>query len=65
MAVAKTLGFDLCPRLSSMRDRQLHVPRGFAIPKELAPIVRADVSTEAITEGWDAFLRIVATIEQG
>jgi TnpA family transposase len=65
MAVAKTLGFDLCPRLSSMRDRQLHVPRGFAIPEELAPIVRADVSTEAITEGWDAFLRIVATIEQG
>ena len=40
MAVAKTLGFDLCPRLSSIRDRQLHVPRGFAIPEELAPMPR-------------------------
>jgi len=34
-------------------------------PRSIAPIVRADVSTEAIAEGWDEFLRIVATIEQG
>jgi TnpA family transposase len=65
MAVAKTLGFDLCPQLYSMRDRHLHVPRGFPIPAELAAIAHADVSLEAIVEGWDEFLRVVASIEQG
>jgi hypothetical protein len=35
------------------------------LPQEPAPIVRADVSTEAIIEGWDAFLRVVTMIEQG
>jgi TnpA family transposase len=65
MAVAKTLGFDLCPQLYSMRDRHLHVPRGFPVPAELAAIAHADVSLEAIVEGWDEFLRVVASIEQG
>ena len=27
MAMGKLLGFDLCPRLSHLRDRRLHVPR--------------------------------------
>jgi len=27
MAIGKLLGFDLCPRLSHLRDRRLHVPR--------------------------------------
>jgi TnpA family transposase len=65
MAVSKTLGFDLCPRLYSMRDRHLHVPRGFEIPEELASVIQADISLDAIEEGWDEFLRVVATIEQG
>lgn len=33
MTVAKLLGFDLCPRLYSLRDRHLHVPRGYAVPE--------------------------------
>ena len=33
MAVAKLLGFDLCPRLYSLRDRHLHLPRRFEVPK--------------------------------
>lgn len=65
MAVAKTLGFDLCPRLYALRDRQLHVPRGAPFPGALAPLIAPDVSLSAIDAGWDEYLRLVATIEQG
>ena len=65
MAVAKLMGFDLCPRLDSLRDRHLHLPRGFAIPAAIANIVRHDVSLEPIREAWDELLRLIATIEQG
>jgi TnpA family transposase len=31
MALAKLLGFDLCPRLKALKDRHLFLPRGTAI----------------------------------
>lgn len=65
MAVSKPLGFDLCPRLYSLRDRRLHVPRRFEVPTAIADLVVYDVSLEPIREAWDDFLRLVATIEQG
>jgi TnpA family transposase len=65
MAVAKLLGFDLCPRLYSLRDRHLHLPRRFEVPTAIADIVQQDVSLEPIRENWDELLRLVATIEQG
>jgi TnpA family transposase len=65
MAVAKLLGFDLCPRLYSLRDRHLHLPRRFEVPTSIADIVQHDVSLEPIRESWDDLLRLVATIEQG
>ena len=65
MSIAKLSGFDLCPRLYSLRDRQLHVPRGFEVPDDLRPLIQADVSLEAVEAGWDELLRVVATIEQG
>lgn len=65
MAVAKLLGFDLCPRLYSMRDRHLHVPRRFDIPASIAGIVEQDVSLEPIREHWEDLLRLVATIDEG
>jgi len=65
MAVAKLLGFDLCPRLYSLRDRKLHVPRRFDVPAEIADLVVRDVSLEPIREAWDDLMRMVATIEQG
>ena len=34
MALARLLGFDLCPRLKELKQRQLYVPRGMAIPAE-------------------------------
>ena len=65
MAIAKLLGFDLCPRLYSLRDRKLHVPRGFAVSTAIADLVVRDVSLEPIREVWDDLLRLIATIEQG
>ncbi|MGO9594112.1 MAG: hypothetical protein ACLQFT_01485 [Steroidobacteraceae bacterium] len=32
------LGFDLCPRLYSLRDRHLHVPRGLDVPAAIAHV---------------------------
>jgi TnpA family transposase len=51
MIIAKLLGFDLCPRLYSMHDRHLHVPRGFDVPSALANLVRQNVSTAPIVAG--------------
>ena len=62
---AKLLGFDLCPRLYSLRDRHLHVPRGFDVPAAIADIVQHDVSLEPIREAWDELLRLIATIRTG
>jgi TnpA family transposase len=59
------LGFDLCPRLYSLRDRHLHVPRGCEVPAAIADIVQHDVSLEPIREAWDELPRLIATIEQG
>ena len=65
MAIAKLLGFDVCPRLSHLRDRRLHVPRGISIPSVLAAVVEADVSLSQIEAGWDQMIRVVASIEGG
>jgi len=65
MALAKLLGFDLCPRLYSLRDRHLHVPRRFEVPASITDIVQPDVSLEPIRAHWDELLRLVATIELG
>jgi TnpA family transposase len=65
MAIAQLLGFDLCPRLYSFRDRHLHVPRRFDTPASIADIVQHDVSLEPIRGGWDDLLRVASTIEQG
>ena len=65
MAVAKMLGFDLCPRLKNLRDRRLHVPRDMNVPPELETITRADVSLKGIEAGWDELVRVVASIQTG
>jgi TnpA family transposase len=65
LACAKLLGFDLCPRLRSMRDRKLHVPRSIEVPEAIAAQVVQDVSPVSIREHWSELLRVVATIEEG
>lgn len=65
MTVAKLLGFDLCPWLRNLSERKLYLPRGIAVPDELASAVSLDISLKAIREGWDGLLRLVASIHSG
>ena len=43
MALARLLGFDLCPRLKDLKQRHLFLPRGMAIPAEIASVCDANV----------------------
>lgn len=65
MAVAKLLGFDLCPWLRNLSERKLYLPRGLVMPDGLAGAVSQDISLKAIREGWDGLLRLVASIHSG
>jgi len=60
MAIAKLLGFDLCPRLRDLRERKLFVPRGWPVPESLEGVTVRRVSIKAIERGgttWCAWLR--------
>ncbi len=37
MALAKLLGFDLCPRLKALKERRLFLPLGTPIPEAVRP----------------------------
>ncbi|KVE40067.1 transposase [Burkholderia sp. BDU5] len=65
MALARGLGFDLCPRLSHLRDRRLHVPVGHVVPEELVLVTDRDVRLEAIELIWDEFVRVTASVQSG
>lgn len=65
MAVAKLLGFDLCPWLRNLSERKLYLPRGLQVPDGLAEAVSLDTSLKAIRDGWDGLLRLVASIHSG
>ncbi len=53
MALARLLGFDLCPRLKELKQRHLFVPRGMNIPVEIAAVCEASVNTDLIEKHWD------------
>jgi TnpA family transposase len=65
MGVARALGFDLCPRLSHLRDRRIHVPRNYEVPAQLSAITDRDIKLDLIVDVWDEFVRIVASIRSG
>lgn len=65
MAVAKLLGFDLCPRLRDLAERKLLVPRNFEVPQGLEAVTMRRVSLAAIERGWDELLRLAASIRSG
>ncbi|MDM0071618.1 Tn3 family transposase [Variovorax sp. J31P207] len=65
MAIAKLLGFDLCPRLRDLAERKLHLPRVFRIPEGLEAVTVRSVSLGAIERGWDELLRLAASIRSG
>jgi TnpA family transposase len=65
MAVSKLLGFDLCPRLRSLSERKLYLPRSLAGPEDLAPVIANEISLKAIRDSWDELLRLAASINSG
>lgn len=65
MAVAKLLGFDLCPRLRDLSERKLYLPRRLDTPEELERVLVKEVSLTTIRKGWDELLRLVASIRSG
>jgi len=65
MALAKLVGFDLCPRLARLRTRRLYLPKGLEIPQILRPIVAETVSRRAIARGWEGLLRLSASVKHG
>ena len=66
MAIAKLLGFALCPRLARLSERKLYVPSGMQdVPASLTSIVIPNISLRQIRAEWDAQVRIAASIETG
>jgi len=48
-----------------MRDRKLHLPRGFCVPVSVAIQTVQDVFILSIRERWESLLRVAATIDEG
>jgi TnpA family transposase len=65
MALAKLLGFDLCPRLKALKDRHLFPPRGTAIRASVHEICSATVDLERIRSHWDETVHLVASVHSG
>ena len=65
MALAKLVGFDLCPRLAGLKTRRLYLPRGLEVPHILRPIVAETVSRRAVGRGWEGLLRLGASVKHG
>ncbi len=65
MGLARTLGFDLCPLLSHLRDRRLHVPQHHTVPAELIAVTDRDVRMDLIGNIWDEFVRVAASVQTG
>jgi len=65
MAVAKLLGFDLCPRLTDVGGRKLYLPKGIPVPDRLEPMVERVTVGRAARSGWDDLLKLVASLKAG
>ena len=65
MALAKLVGFDLCPRLARLADRKLFVPRDVKVPASLEAIIDRNVSWQPIVRNWDPLVRIAASMSSG
>ena len=65
IALARLLGFDLCPRLKELKQRHLHMPRGMAIPREIASVCVANVDTASIETHWDSLVHLSASVMDG
>ena len=67
MGLGKFVGIDLCPRLKSFRDRRLHIPRAgrVKVPEVLRSACLADISLQAIIDGWPQMSTIADAVVGG
>jgi TnpA family transposase len=65
MALARLLGFDLCPRLRELKQQHLFVPRGTKVPEELAAVCEAGIDTALIEGHWDTLVHLAASVSSG
>jgi TnpA family transposase len=65
MALAKLLGFDLCPRLKALKERHLFLPVGARIPESLRTICRANIDVRKIDAQWDDLVHLAASVHSG
>jgi TnpA family transposase len=65
MMLARLLGFDLCPRLKSLKERRLYLPRGWRVPDALRPICSATVDVDQMPAHWDALVNLAASVLNG
>ena len=65
MALARLLGFDLCPRLKEFKQRRFYVPSDFTILEELRAVTIANVNLGAIIAHWDALVHATASVHSG
>jgi TnpA family transposase len=65
MLLAFLLGFDLCPRLKSLKERHLFIPRGWKVPEALRPICSANVDIDSFPAYWDHLVNLTASVLNG
>ncbi len=66
MAIAKLLGFALCPRLARLAERRLYLPSNMKnVPESLQGVVIPNISLRQIRAEWDNLVRLTASIETG
>lgn len=66
LAMAKLLGFALCPRLARLAERKLYIPSSMKnVPRSLLPHVLPEISLKQIAMHWDNLVRLAASIETG
>ena len=65
MALARMLGFDLCPRLKELKQRHLFVPRRAKVPAEIAAVCEANVDVALIEKHWDSLVHLAASVMSG
>ena len=65
MSLARLVGFDLCPRLKELKQRHLFLPKGMAVPAEIAAVCDATVNTDLIEKHWDTLVHLAASVMSG
>ena len=65
MALARLLGFDLCPRSKELKQRHLFVPRGAKVPAEISAVCEANVDIALIEKHWDSLVHLAASVMSG